>query len=333
MLPFTLALLAAIHDPGLSSSVVRREGSDVVAVVTFNRKELAAVAAPDDPVAVRDLFAAGYELRVDGKPVPLAECTASFVAPVDTEITLRFAKVGDGSIELALPLFAKLDPAHRHHVAALANGKVVPLGLLDRAKPRIAVAFGSAVNAGTRFAAFLELGIEHVLTGYDHVLFLLALLLVGLPWLTTLGVITAFTVSHSLTLGLAALEVLSPKTTLVEPLIAATIVYVGLENLFVKEHRHRWLVAAVFGLVHGFGFAAVLRELAIGSGAEAVPVLLAFNLGVEIGQAAIAAIAVPLLFFVHRHPGCRRKVVVIGSIAICALGLWWLVERTILAQP
>lgn len=331
-----LALVAWVgtpHDRGLSSAAVRVESDAVVVVATFHRAELA---APADPNAVRELFRAGYRVVVAGSALDLLDCSARPVPPTDTEVTLRFAAgreaVAGRTFTIEVPLLAKLDLGHRHHVAAFvatSPGAGTPLALLDRDHSSAVVSLDAA--AAPRFPGFLMLGIEHVLTGYDHVLFLLALLLVGMPLARTLGVITAFTAAHSITLALAALELVTPPSTIVEPMIAATIVYVGLENLFVREPRRRWLVAGTLGLVHGFGFAAVLRELGIGSGTEAVVPLLGFNLGVELGQAAIAVVALPLLALGCRTPAARRGVVVVGSVLTCALGGWWLLERTVLA--
>src|SRR5205823_3160061 len=149
---------------------------------------------------------------------------------------------------------------------------------------------------------FLLLGIEHIFTGYDHIAFLLGLLLLGGTFRELVKVVTAFTVAHSLTLALATLEVARIGPRIVEPLIAASIVYVAVENLWALRSeapraaalRHRWLLTLGFGFVHGFGFADALQKLHLPRSGIAAA-LFTFNLGVEVGQLCIVAAAFPLL--------------------------------------
>jgi hypothetical protein len=181
------------------------------------------------------------------------------------------------------------------------------------------------------FSGYLRLGIEHILTGYDHLLFLLGLLAVCRRLRTILTIVTCFTLAHSLTLGLAALGVFALSSRVVEPLIAATIVFVGVENLMRgDEPRGRWLLAFAFGLIHGFGFASALA--AVGLGKNGAPILLplfGFNLGVEIGQAAVAAVLLPLLYKLRSFPSFARRGAPALSIAVSAIGVFWLVRRVI----
>jgi hydrogenase/urease accessory protein HupE len=180
----------------------------------------------------------------------------------------------------------------------------------------------------TSFQQFLILGIEHILAGYDHLAFLFGLLIVGASLSTSVKIITSFTVAHSVTLALATLNVVQIPSSVVEPLIAASIVYVGIENIFSRNLDRRWLLTFGFGLVHGFGFASVLRELGIGSGAggTAIP-LVSFNLGVEIGQIAIALIILPAVWKLRAQPTFITKYVPACSVLITLIGAFWLVER------
>jgi hydrogenase/urease accessory protein HupE len=182
------------------------------------------------------------------------------------------------------------------------------------------------------FRRFLTLGIEHILTGYDHLAFLFALLVAGGTFGSAARIITSFTLAHSLTLALATFGLVHLPSWLAEPLIAASIVYVGLENLFRRDHGRRWLLTFGFGLVHGFGFASVLRELGIGAGGSgaAVP-LFSFNAGVEIGQIAIALLTLPAIWKLSRRPAFETRAVPACSILVALLGAWWLVQRTLLA--
>jgi len=174
-------------------------------------------------------------------------------------------------------------------------------------------------------AGFFRLGVEHILTGYDHLLFLLALLLRGGRLVSLLKIITAFTVAHSITLALAVLGIVTIPGRFVEPAIAASIVWVALENLRRDAPSQRWLVSFLFGLVHGFGFASAIEPLALPQGRLALA-LLGFNLGVEAGQALVVALLLPLLLWV-RGWSWESRIVWAASVGVAAVGLAWLVER------
>ena len=182
-------------------------------------------------------------------------------------------------------------------------------------------------------ARFLRLGIEHIFTGYDHIAFLIGLLLLGGSFKELVQIVTAFTVAHSITLALATLAVVNPTPRVIEPLIAASIVYVAAENLWALRRgtsasalRHRWMLTFAFGLVHGFGFATVLRELHLPRSGLAAA-LVTFNLGVEVGQVCIVALAVPLLAALRRTRWFEPLGVRLCSLAVGCLGLTWLVQR------
>jgi hydrogenase/urease accessory protein HupE len=172
---------------------------------------------------------------------------------------------------------------------------------------------------------FLPMGIEHILTGYDHIAFLLAIVVIELSVKEILKVITAFTVAHSVTLLLAAMEVIRVNSRLVECVIAFSICYVALENIFRRKVRYRWLITFGFGLIHGFGFASVLRELIVGKANLLVSVV-CFNLGVEVGQLMLFFILLPVLYLLKRRVGFRT-VTVGASTAVFVLGFAWLIER------
>lgn len=204
----------------------------------------------------------------------------------------------------------------------------------DRSEARIVVA-GSpsapseAIPAGEGPFGFFRLGLEHIAIGFDHILFLFALMLRGGRIGSLLGIVTAFTVAHSITLSLAVLGVVRPPEWLIEPLIAASIAYVACENIFLQNApSRRWLVSLLFGLVHGFGFAGPLLELEVPR-AALFSSLLFFNLGVEAGQAAIIALLFPMLVLLSRFAWEKRAVTAIsGVILVGAMGL--LVERILM---
>ncbi len=179
---------------------------------------------------------------------------------------------------------------------------------------------------GSRSAGgFLKLGVEHIWIGIDHILFLVALLLVGGRFLDLLKIVTAFTLAHSVTLALAATRVITPPSAFIESVIALSIVYVAVENIARKKIEHRWVITALFGLVHGFGFANVLRELSLPTQGF-VSALLLFNLGVEIGQVSIVALLWPLILLIGRIS--RGDVIRRGlSLVVALIGLGWFLER------
>ena len=180
---------------------------------------------------------------------------------------------------------------------------------------------GSGAGAG-----FFRLGVEHILTGYDHLLFLVALLLRGGRLVSVLKIITAFTVAHSITLALAVLGLVTIPDRIVEPVIAASIVWVALENLLLRTApSQRWLVSFLFGLVHGFGFASAIDTLALPRARLALA-LLGFNLGVEAGQALVVALLLPLLLWMRRSMW-EPWMVRVASLAVVLVGTAWLVQR------
>lgn len=188
------------------------------------------------------------------------------------------------------------------------------------------------MTSGETFLTFLRLGVEHIITGYDHLLFVAALLVVSRRWQDILLVVTSFTVAHSITLALAALEIVSLPGSVVEPLIAASIVWVGVENIWRRgEPKARWIVVFVFGLLHGFGFAGVLRELGLGSDGQGIALpLFSFNLGVELGQIAVVLLSLPVLMWARKSPRFEPRIQPILSGVVAAMGLYWLIERTLL---
>ncbi|MGY8813873.1 MAG: HupE/UreJ family protein [Gammaproteobacteria bacterium] len=182
-------------------------------------------------------------------------------------------------------------------------------------------------NVWTTARGFILFGLEHIFTGYDHILFLLGLLLVGRGLRNLVIIATSFTIAHSITLAIATLGIVQPIPWIVEAAIALSIVYVGVENLLVKEVKRRWILAFVFGLIHGFGFAGLLQELDL-ERTGLVLSLFSFNFGVELGQVIIILIAWPLLNYLAKSH-YRKQVVQISSLVITLFGLIWFVERII----
>jgi hydrogenase/urease accessory protein HupE len=221
-----------------------------------------------------------------------------------------------------------LPPGHTHFSRIDLGGEVVQR-VAQADDPGFEVS--RSRSAAREFRRFLRLGVEHIFTGYDHIAFLIGLLLLGGTVRELVKIVTAFTVAHSITLALAALAVFSPSSRVVEPLIAASIVFVGIEDLWALRRsrtesalRHRWMVTFAFGLVHGFGFASVLRQLELPRRLLATG-LVSFNLGVECGQLCIVLLALPLL----RRLRTWKAFAPAASTCIAALGAIWLLQRLV----
>ena len=187
----------------------------------------------------------------------------------------------------------------------------------------------ATAEGGRGVASFVLLGVEHILGGWDHLLFLLALLLRGGGWWSLVRIVTAFTLAHSVTLALAVLDVVAMPGRLVEAVIALSIALVAAENLVARPVvARRWVVSFCFGLVHGFGFSSALREAGLPADGL-VRALLGFNVGVELGQALVVAAALPLLALVRRTRW-ERRVIWSSSAAMLVLGVVLFVERALL---
>jgi hypothetical protein len=173
--------------------------------------------------------------------------------------------------------------------------------------------------------AFTFLGIEHIFIGFDHILFLLGLIIIGGRFINLVKIVTSFTIAHSITLTLAALNWLNPPSRLIESAIALSIVYIAAENFFIKRVDYRWIITGFFGLAHGFGFANVLSNLGLPTKGLLIS-LFSFNIGVEIGQVIIVALMLPLVWAISKS---RWKKQIIWSLSaiILLFGLTWFLER------
>ena len=308
-----------------------------------------------------------WSVQVDGQVMIRSSASARHDASNNVHFTATFPVSHAGAVTCRSELLARLPRGHRQFLTVLdATGRVqsetllsagqatinlegrvtrvpdLPCGVSEKNGDSQSSSFqngdsrSSSLQQGSApastFGGFLALGLEHILTGFDHLLFLFALLLMAPGFRQALGIITSFTVAHSITLGLATLNVIHISPRFVEPLIAASIVYVGVENLVRRDGlRGRWLLTFAFGLVHGFGFASVLCEMGVTSGSTGIATpLLAFNLGVETGQLAIAAAALPILWQARQAPVFVRYTMPLCSSVVVVLGAWWFLGRTIL---
>jgi HupE/UreJ protein len=247
---------------------------------------------------------------------------------------------GAGALVISYGLLFDLDAQHRGLLKLEAHGGV--RSAVFSAEDHSRTFQSGDADRLSRFASFVADGVKHIAIGPDHILFLVALLLpavmvrVGRAWhpasdlRTTLwnviGIVSAFTLAHSITLSLAALEIVSVPSRLVESLIALSVLLTALDNIVPFLPRRRWLIAFAFGLAHGLGFASVLLDLQLPRAALALS-LLGFNLGVEIGQLVLVSALVPVAHFLRGRPSYGRYALGLGSAAIASVALGWAVER------
>jgi hydrogenase/urease accessory protein HupE len=273
-----------------------------------------------------------FHFTVDGRPlmVDVGSWSAPSPLPERQSVSMR-ARLdlgrGPGLVEVAAVMFP-YDPAHQTFLNFYDAGELTSQAILGGDDTSFEYFVGSRQGTLAVIQKFVPQGVHHILIGPDHLLFLVGLLLLGGPVRRLLMVITAFTVAHSVTLALAVVGVVSPPGGVVEPVIALSIVYVGADNLLVRQGRDmRVWIALVFGLIHGFGFASVLREMGLPSGALGWS-LFSFNLGVEIGQVAVAVVVASALMAIRRRSDVAgRRVAMVGSIAVIAAGVCWFVQR------
>jgi hydrogenase/urease accessory protein HupE len=338
------------HDPGLSSLTIRPQLSGLEATVTLAVKDAAQFVDLDDDhdgivtqaefgrgqAELEAIAAAQLLVSLDGRSARPVSVHSRLDENKNVEIYLIFRVAHFSTVEIQSKLLASLPPGHRQYLRIQdSSGRSITEGLLsataDQATALIAAANVKADGRETidSFVDFLVLGLKHILTGYDHLLFLLGLLVVTRSFVSSLKIITCFTLAHSITLAVTTLSRVEISSRMVEPLIAASIVYVGVENLLRGDDskgRH-WLTFG-FGLIHGFGFASVLCEMGIGSrpGGVALP-LFSFNLGVEFGQMMIAALALPIIWKLWSRPTFSVRFAPACSAIVALLGSVWFVQR------
>jgi HupE / UreJ protein len=222
--------------------------------------------------------------------------------------------------------------ADHHTIADIAwpGGATQVVFERDQREANIAVAAKRpAGGTASTLASYFGIGAEHILLGFDHVLFIVALILPGGSLLSLVGMVTAFTVAHSITLALSVLGIVSLPSQIVEPVIALSIAYVAFENLALQSApSRRWAVSFLFGLVHGFGFAGALSEVGLPT-SGLIAALVGFNLGVEAGQMLIVAVLLPLLLWLQRFTW-EPRLAQLSSMAIMVVGLALLAERALM---
>lgn len=314
---------ALAHDPGLSAVEVRMLADRIVAEVSFSPLDLENI----QPAAANLLTIADDQRLLEVRSFRRKSSDQNSV-----HFLLEFSTANASELRISAPVLAQLPRGHKQFCSVFdVENRILAERLLSAEAKDLTVDLQKTSASNGSFLRFLLLGIEHIVTGYDHLAFLFALLLAGGSLRSNAKIITSFTVAHSLTLALATFGVVDIPPALVEPIIAASVVFVGVENLCGRRLTSRWLVTFVFGLVHGLGFASILREMGIGGlGARVAIPLLSFNLGVELAQIAIAALVLPLVWRMEKRPSFTLKHVPALSLLITFAGLYWFLVRTLI---
>lgn len=274
------------------------------------------------------LFAARLSIAADGRVLEPQWSTLDVVPErqsVRLHVRYRVSAM-PGMVAIEAALFPN-DSAHQTFLN-IYEGEALTQAILDRGRTRFEYFGGSRQGAWAVIRKFVPAGIHHILIGPDHLLFLVGLLLLGGTIRQLAVVVTAFTVAHSITLSLAALNLVSPPARIIEPAIALSIVYVGADNLLVREGRDvRAWIAFAFGFIHGFGFANVLREMELPARALGWS-LFSFNVGVEIGQLLVViTVASALTALRARSEAAGQRLAFAGSLVVIAAGTFWFVQR------
>ncbi|MEN8260390.1 MAG: HupE/UreJ family protein [Pseudomonadota bacterium] len=346
---------AHAHDPGLSRVDLTAGDRALKVHIVYARRDIEWVVPLDtdrDGVIGEQEWQAGREKLISfgqaSLSVTLDERTlmpsSSDVSRDDSDgihFWMGYPLPDGGTLSVASDVPARLALGHRQFVTLTDGRDEVHTGILSAELAELSFALGQP-DRGRQFFGYLRDGIHHIWIGYDHILFLLALLLTcpmrvaAGTWIPrasfkpaavdVIKIVTAFTLAHSLTLVLSVFELIKLPARVVEPAIAASVIIAAATNLFPRLNHLRWHLGFSFGLIHGLGFAGVLLDLGLPSGARGVS-LVAFNLGVEGGQLAIVALALPVLFALRTMRCFPRAVIGTGSLGISVVAAVWLVER------
>ena len=323
-------LAARAHDSGAARvRIAFAPDGRVVVVARLDPEHLMPGPLRASREAFRKAFIDGARIAFDGQDVPLTVLPSPTAPAGPFEVHFE-ARVPPGATAVS---WSQSAPIGWYLAETMGEADAEPvrqwLDVGQPSKPFVLARAAPAPSLAATLVQYLKLGYEHILPrGLDHILFVLGLFLLSVRWKPLLLQVTAFTVAHSITLGLAMFGVVSLPSSIVEPAIALSIVYVAIENVFAHElHRGRVVLVFCFGLLHGLGFAGVLRDLGLPR-SQFVPALLAFNVGVEAGQLSVLALAfVAFGAWLGKREWYRARVVVPASLAIAAVGLYWTVQR------
>jgi hypothetical protein len=335
---FMFSLAAGAHDISQSESRIEVLGREVKVAFRFNLLEVGYVDVNRNGLISYDelnnsigrVYADIKQHYVLQGPDAPTQMTLEMYRVVedhvlDMELVYQFPH-DVKQLEVTSTLYQITQPDHQHLTSANLNGTTHE-AVLNIADPKVVFAVGDAPTF-TTFWSFLRLGIMHIFTGYDHLAFLVGLLIVTTNLGSLVKIITSFTVAHSITLALATFDIVVLPSRLTESMIALSIAYVALENLLGIRAIERYRITFIFGLAHGFGFSNVLREMEL-SRAHLALSLFSFNLGVEIGQLTFVLVLFPIVIYIVASSWRLQFQTAVSSVVIC-LAVYWFVQRAFL---
>jgi hypothetical protein len=318
-----LTVRVSAHDPGLSSLDVSLHTATIVARLSVSPSDAELAGSLDD--FARETI----EVQIDGQALVASSARVEGDGDATVVVELTYARPIGSRVTVRSRVAERLADGHRELVTVRdSTGSVLVERMIGGKDSTSFIAVDAPGGLLELALQFFALGVWHILSGYDHLLFLAGLLL-GVHGLR--GIVrtaTAFTIGHSLSLAGVVIGIVSLPAGLVEPIIAGSIAYVGVENLISTNGSSRWRTALAFGLIHGFGFAGALQELGVGAGGVRTIVPLGFfNLGVEAGQVAVALMILPLFWYLRTRQrwGMGLLQTCSGVVALC--GACWLVVR------
>ena len=347
--------IACAHDPGLSYAKITVERSHINVDLSFARRDLELLQKIDlsgdslvfeDEMAMADLrlrklLLSWVLLESEGRGITGVVDAIEYDTSDALHFSLKYPRSGNSEIRYQAPIISQLALGHRQFVGIYQAGDLARNEVLSATDDPVELNLQS-VDLWRQNLDYLTQGVWHIWIGYDHILFLLAMLLPAVllfengGWrarrefkstlIEVLKIVSAFTLAHSITLSLAVFDLLSINLALVESVIAASVIVAAANNLHPLIGDRIWLMAFGFGLIHGFGFASVLADLGLPTASKGIA-LLGFNVGVELGQLVIVALALPLIFVIRNQPLYRPVVLGTGSIVIGLVASIWFIER------
>ena len=322
------------HDPGLSALEIGVRPGTITVSLSMAAADAALIASGPDAkprAALTALAREAIRLSLDGEALAPEQDEVSIDAGgarVRTVFRVRGSGEQTRRLIVTSDVPKRVARGHREILIVIVGGTQTAQKLLDAESDSLAVDLGPDPGAVSTAWSFLALGNHHILSGADHLLFLAGLFLAACTARELIALLTAFTVAHSISLALVVIGAVQLPASIVEPLIAASIAWVGVENLIGARHRRLWLTVFGFGLIHGFGFAGALTNLGFGSTTTDVAVaLFSFNAGVESGQLFVAAAMLPLLWAMRSRPAWQATLRPVCSGVVALAGGYWLVAR------
>lgn len=348
----SVARISDAHPLDLGYMTVTSEGEHVTAHLELDLSAAAIVLATEAPDAktigahAADLAKQTFErapIETPGGPCTWAPATASLTARTVAVVAIATCPAGARTWTFPVVAEAAITPRFQLMVKE-TSGASERLTLIDKTARPLELVTAALANAPTTigFTRFLRSGIAHIGVapsewrsaeghfqlpdGIDHIMFLLALMLGGGTLLQLIGIASGFTIGHSITLALSALDIVRPPASVIEPLIALTIAFAALEAFSGKLKAHRWKIAGAFGLVHGFAFATALSHVELTLRGK-LAALFGYNLGVEIGQVIVVLVTAPIVMYAYRHARIGRPAIKVAAALIFGCGVYWFITR------